>query len=269
MKKLFLLFVFVFSVVSANAQKVIITLSSGCQMTFAAGEVTGIEFEEAYTSTPSDPTDDGTYHNGHEYVDLGLPSGTKWASCNIGATSKEEAGDFYAWGETETKTSYSLDNYKYYASSTIVENGFEITKKGYTKYVHESGSLQYGYKGFYDNKTMLEPEDDVAYVKWGGKWRMPTREEQDELRTLCTWDWTRFNEIEGYKVTGPNGKYIFIPYVKGNYAYSLGAHYWSSSAYSSRPDLAYYLFISSSSIHWDVNGGRYQGQSVRAVLSAE
>ena len=133
--------------------------------------------------------------NGYEYVELGLPSGIKWATCNIGATKPEEYGGYYAWGETEEKSYYDWDTYKWC-------NG---TYNSLTKYCTDSGS------GRVDNKTVLDPEDDVAHIKWGGSWRMPTRDEIKELNDNCTWQWTTLNGVNGYRVTGPNGNSIFLP----------------------------------------------------------
>ena len=194
-----------------------------------------------------------TYLNGYEYVDLGLPSGVKWATFNVGATTPEEYGGYYAWGETEEKENYSWSTYKWC-------NGGENTM---TKYCIDSDY------GTVDNKTVLEPEDDVAHVKWGGSWRMPTKTEQDELRSKCTWQWTTLNGVNGYNVTGPNGNSIFLPaagcrngtgvYDRGNYGY-----YWSGSLYSIYGNSAYYLSFYDIYYDWYRND-RYYGQSVRPV----
>lgn len=158
-------------------------------------------------------TDDATYtavfavrpssgiEANHEWVDLGLPSCLKWATCNIGATKPEEAGNFYAWGETETKSSYSWATYKWC-------NGSENTL---TKYCNNAAN---GQDGFTDNKTTLEPEDDAAHVNWGGVWRMPTEGEYQELRDNCTWTWVENlngSGVNGYEVKGINGMSIFFP----------------------------------------------------------
>ena len=130
----------------------------------------------------------------HEYVDLGLS--VKWATCNMGASSPEEYGDYYAWGETETKSTYDWNTYKWCKGS---ENTL-------TKYCTDSDY------GTVDNKTVLDPEDDVAHVKWGGNWRMPTDAEIEELRENCIWKWTTQNGKNGYKVTSKkNGNSIFLP----------------------------------------------------------
>ncbi|MBR5532185.1 MAG: T9SS C-terminal target domain-containing protein, partial [Bacteroidales bacterium] len=127
-----------------------------------------------------------TSNTENEYVDLGLPSGIKWATCNVGANSPEDYGDYFAWGETEPKDYYDWSTYKYCNGS------YDIM----TKYFTDSDY------GTVDNKTTLELTDDAAHVNWGGNWRMPTKAEQDELRNTdnCTWEWTTLNGVEGYKV---------------------------------------------------------------------
>jgi hypothetical protein len=115
------------------------------------------------------------------YADLGLLSGTMWATCNVGASNPQEYGDFFAWGETQTKSKYDYDNYKYFNSTT-----YQITKYSLS-----------------DNKTELEAADDVARVKWGGKWTMPTAAQMTELVNQCYWVWTKnYNEsgVAGYIV---------------------------------------------------------------------
>lgn len=137
----------------------------------------------------------------HDFVDLGLPSGLKWATCNVGANSPEEYGDYFAWGETEPKDYYSYNNYKY-------GSGFEK----FTKYTIEE---EYSYNGNVDNKYILDPEDDAAYVNWGPGWRMPTEGDLRELNEKCDWEVTTINGICGYRVTGPNKKTIFLPAAGG------------------------------------------------------
>lgn len=131
------------------------------------------------------------------YVDLGLS--VKWATCNIGAKNPWECGDYYAWGETEIKLYHSA---------------------GYTPYPYDSycwSNYKFGDKDFIskytdmDGKTVLDKEDDVASVKLGSPWRMPTEAEFIELKEKCTWKWTKWYNMQGYKVVGPNGKYIFLP----------------------------------------------------------
>ena len=192
--------------------------------------------------------------NGHEWVDLGLPSGLKWATCNVGATTSEGSGDYFAWGETSPKVDYSWNTYKYC-------NGSSTTL---TKYNNKSNY------GTVDNKTSLDLIDDAARVNWGGSWRMPTRAEQDELREKCTWTWTTLNGIKGYKVTSKsNGNSIFLPaagYRNGTDVFPAGSYgvYWSSSLSSDGPFHAYFLDFYSDYVYWD-GYDRYYGHAVRAV----
>ena len=186
-------------------------------------------------------------------IDLGLPSGTKWANMNVGASASEDYGGYYVWGETEEKNDYSWSTYKWC-------NGSYNT---ITKYCTSSSY------GTVDNKTVLDPEDDVAHVKWGGSWRMPTLDEQKELLNNCTWKWTTQNGVNGYKVTGPNGNSIFLPAAGSRYgteAYNRGSvgFCWSSSLYSNYSYDAYYLYFHSSNYDWDY-GSRCCGYSVRPV----
>ena len=190
----------------------------------------------------------------HEAIDLGLPSGTKWANMNVGASTPEDYGGYYAWGEIEEKENYSWSTYKWC-------NGSDDTM---TKYCTSSSY------GTVDNQTVLDPEDDVAHVKWGGSWRMPTKAEQDELRNNCTWQWITQNGVNGYKVTGPNGNSIFLPaagYRYGTEVVSRGSfgYYWSSSLYSNLSNYAYYLYFNSGHHDWYNFGSRYYGRSVRPV----
>ena len=191
--------------------------------------------------------------NSHDWVDLGLPSGLKWATCNVGANAPEEYGDYFAWGEVEPKTTYDWSTYKWC-------NGSYDTQ---TKY------CTYSSYGTVDNKTVLDKEDDAAAVNWGGKWRMPTKAEQDELRQQCTWTWTSKSGVNGYQVTGPNGKSIFLPaagYRGGSSLYSVGGSgfYWSSSLGTGRPYDACRLRFLSDLVDWNYNS-RYYGFSVRPV----
>lgn len=165
--------------------------------------------------------DGGNKHKGHEYVDLGLPSGLKWATCNVGANSPEEYGDYFAWGEVEPKTTYNWRTYKYCDGTYINQ---------LTKYCTESS---YGKDGFTDNKIVLDLEDDAAIVNWGGAWRMPAHDEFSELKNNCTWIWITQNGVNGYKVTGPNGNSIFLPAAGGMDEDRLkkagsGGYYWSN-----------------------------------------
>lgn len=190
--------------------------------------------------------------DGHDYVDLGLPSGTLWASCNVGALYPEEYGGYYAWGETEEKSDYDWSTYKWCNGSST----------SMTKYCNNS------YYGTVDNKITLDPEDDVAHVKWGGNWRMPTKAELDELRNNCTRMWTTLNGVYGQKVTSKiNGNSIFMPAAGSRYGADLydsgsGDYYWLSSLHEYDSNCAYL----NSSFNYRYN--RYSGHSVRPVIGA-
>ena len=191
----------------------------------------------------------------HDYVDLGLPSGIKWATCNVGATTPEGYGDYFAWGETTPKNNYDWSTYKYCngSSSTL------------TKYNTNSSN------GTIDNKTTLDLSDDAARANWGGTWRMPTRAEQEELINNCTWTWSTRNGVRGYKVTSKtNGNSIFLPaagYRTGTSVYTVGSfgYYWSSSLYESIPNSAYGLYFYSDNVDWNNCYSRDYGHTVRAV----
>lgn len=189
---------------------------------------------------------DSEVSGGHGYVDLGLPSGVKWAVCNIGAESPEEYGDYYAWGETELKDTYTEGNSKWY--------GFSFR------------SLQN--QGVIDGDGNLTAAYDVAAVEWGGKWRMPTLRELQELMNECTWEWVWSSTVKGYAVSGPNGKAIFLPAAGYRYDSDLRnagscGHCWSSSASDDYYD-AYRLYFYSGSLDWYYRN-RYYGFSVRPV----
>ena len=194
-------------------------------------------------------------YNGHAYVDLGLS--VKWATCNVGATKPEEYGNYYAWGETTPKTTYSWSTYKWC-------NGSSTTM---TKYCTDSDY------GTVDNKTVLDKEDDAAAVNMGGSWRMPTKAEQDELQTKCTWTWTydyNGTGVAGRIVTSKtNGNSIFLPAAgyRGNsglkYVGSDG-NYWSSSLSTGYSYNACSLYFYSDGVYWS-NDGRCYGRSVRGV----
>ncbi|MBR2475037.1 MAG: hypothetical protein IKB57_00655 [Bacteroidaceae bacterium] len=202
-------------------------------------------------------------NNGHEYVDLGLS--VKWAACNIGATIPEEYGDYFAWGEISTKRYYYWDNYKYC-------NG---TNNSLTKYCSKTN---FGEFAFVDNKTTLDLSDDAARVNWGGSWRMPTAEEQEELMNEenCTWTWTSKNGVNGFKITSKkNGKFIFLPAAGHHYLGNLGdagysCEYWSSSLYLDEPQFSYFIrgeqdIYSKLEVYFLYTSSRYVGQPVRAV----
>lgn len=187
-----------------------------------------------------------------EAIDLGLS--VKWANHNVGASSPEGYGGYYAWGETKEKNDYDWDTYKWCSGSWNYM----------TKYSTNS------YDGSKDNKTILDPSDDVAHVKWGGSWRMPTRDEIKELVNNCTWKWTTYNGVNGQLVTGPNGNSIFLPaagYRDGTDLYNRGSdgYFWSATLDESFSGYAYsLLYYYDSSGYW-LYGGRCYGHTVRPV----
>lgn len=187
--------------------------------------------EQKYFSTLSDGM-----INGHQYVDLGLSSGLKWATCNVGADSPEDYGNYYAWGETETKAEYTEDN-----SVTYGQQLNDI-----------SGNAQY----------------DAAAANWGGSWRMPTRDEITELMYNCSWTPETQNGVDGFKVTGNNGNYIFIPasgYRDGSSSYIYGeCYYWSSTPHQYSNDYSYILYSDYEYQSEDMNY-RYRGLTIRPV----
>ena len=175
--------------------------------------------------------------NGHEYVDLGLS--VKWATCNVGASSPEDYGDYFAWGETSTKSSYDEDNSRTYKRSR------------------------------YNDDISGNANLDAARTLWGGSWRLPTKAEARELKDKCTWTRTTQGGTKGYKVTGPNGRSIFFPVAgcrDGSSPYFVGSGgcYWTSTPDESDADLAYGLYFDD----WDHVVGwsrRCEGLSIRPV----
>ena len=178
-------------------------------------------------------------HNGHEWVDLGLPSGLKWATCNVGASRPGDYGKYYAWGETTTKSIYTLDN---------------------------CASKDQSWGDIGGNSSR-----DAATASWGGDWRLPTKKEFEELREHCTWEWTTQNGHNGYKVTSKkNGQSIFLPAAGWRYdAYETcvgkDGYYWSSTPDEISADNACDLYFSEvyHFVDWDY---RFDGRSVRPVL---
>lgn len=187
-------------------------------------------------------------HNHPHLIDLGLPSGTKWACCNVGASVPEGYGGYYAWGETKEKSSYTQDTYKYY---------IDIDGDGYKDIYQNIGS------------NISGTSYDVAHMKWGGGWRMPTRDEIKELLNKCFWEWTSVNGINGRRVTGPNGNSIFLPAVgecsaRGlNYRDSYGV-YWFDTLCEGNSSCAYFLIFSSSTLG-SGSCSRSLGHAVRPV----
>lgn len=198
------------------------------------------EHQQSYAKQYGDGDEEQYYVytvNGYEFVDLGLPSGVKWATCNIGAESPNEYGNYYAWGETKTKSNYS------------------------------SGSVTYGKKiGDISGRTRY----DAAASSMGAPWRMPTKNDFDELKEYCVWEWASMGGKKGFKVTGPNDEYIFLPaagYKRGSslgYANQYG-YYWCSEPHGEFGDNAYDLYFNGNNVklHWN---NRNYGLTIRPVL---
>jgi len=206
-----------------------------------------------------------------EYVDLGLPSGTLWATCNIGASSPEEYGDYFAWGETsgynEGKSDFSWSTYTYCEGSDST----------LTKYCNDSN---YGYNGFTDTLTELELSDDAAYVNWGSSWRMPSIEQFNELidSVYTTAVWTTFNGVVGYQITsivsGYTDNSIFLPAAGCYNDTSLSIStwygcYWSRTLNTGLPNVAWFLDFWGGVIRSSVYDNRFSGRSVRPVRLSE
>ena len=194
---------------------------------------------------------------GHEYVDLGLPSGTLWAACNVGANKPEDYGNYYAWGETSTKSTYNWDTYNYAKGAN----------DKLTKYCNKSGS---GNNGFTDNLTTLQGSDDAATSNWGIGWQTPTAEQWEELLQNADNEWTTKNGVKGRLFTSKkNGQSVFLPaagrrwvselYYAGSYGY-----YWSRSLYADTSDRARRLYFSSDDCYLGYSY-RFIGFSVRPV----
>ncbi len=191
--------------------------------------------EKAYTSCPDE-------HHPH-IIDLGLPSGTKWACCNVGASKPEEYGDYFAWGETQTKEAYNWETY-------IHCDGTEET-------CHNLGS------------DIAGTEHDAARVIWKAPWKMPTKEQYQELVDNCTSEWTTQNYVYGRKFTGPNGGTIFLPTAGNRWnsdyynTVSMGC-YWSSTLAGNHSRYAWSLIFGWGNLYVHELGRDY-GNSVRPV----
>ncbi len=211
----------------------------GSSVQFTIADVDSISFTSPATAAA----------NGHEWVDLGLS--VKWATCNVGATKPEEYGNYYAWGETTTKATYSWNTY-----TLTTDGGSTFTKYNTT-----------------DGKTVLELADDAARANWGGAWRMPTDAEWTELLENCTRTWT--NDYNGTGVAGRivtskiNGNSIFLPAAGSRNDEDLGdagyyGRYWLSSFYSD-PYYAWDVYFYSDYVGRN-SYYRCYGLSVRPVL---
>ncbi len=197
----------------------------------------------------------------NQWVDLGLPSGTLWATCNIGATTPYGYGKYVAWGEIEEPIGlYDWTTYQYCMGS-----GQTLTKY--------CGDSSYGYNGFIDNLTTLESIDDAASANWGEGWRLPTKEEWQELYQNTTVSYITQGSVTGLLFTSSNGNSLVLPFAGcrwGSHIESVGYHgyYWSSSLFLDSPSCAWNFHIQygNSGVNYSE---RWNGYTVRAVRSAE
>lgn len=205
--------------------------------------------------------DNELYVNGHEYVDLGLPSGLKWATCNVGAEQSEDSGLYFAWGDTHGYSiqeghSFDWSNYKWSDGGST----------NLTKYntLSDFGSLV-------DEKYILDPEDDAATANWGEGWRMPTYQEAVELADNCDWVWVTINGVDGYRVSSKkNGNSIFLPaagetYSGHEYHVNSAGHYWYCTGNAGYPCYAGYLLFDKNEIIPGQSVHRSDGKTIRPV----
>jgi len=284
MKKLFLLLLLACQCALMNGQRLVVLEGASLK-----GDVNGdgnvnsvdvtaiynyiLNGDETYLST-SDVNGDGSVNSvdvtkvyniilglddggdDHESVDLGLPSGTLWATMNVGAAYPEGTGCYYAWAETEIKSNYNWDTYKWCKGIYSM-----------TKYCIND---DYGYCGYIDYNTIIDPEDDAATVNWGPNWCIPTEDQMDELIYYCTGEWTIINAVNGKLFTSKiNGKSIFLPacgYRNSSLTVDLGkgGMYWTSSLHNNYSNAAFGLVFYENSA-FTGNCGRSNGYCIRAV----
>lgn len=195
--------------------------------------------------------------NGHEWVDLGLPSGTLWATCNVGADKPEEFGNCFSWGETEPKGYYS-------------ERSYSLCNDSYDKIIKYCNNPKYGYNGFKDKYTELRSDDDAATVNWGSGWCTPTKEQWLELKQNTTNVWINQNGVNGRLLTAKNGRTLFLPAAGSRWNNDLICPdyygcYWSKTLEDIYPDACCLLFGPDERDLDLCSGNRCRGLSVRPV----
>lgn len=212
--------------------------------------VTTVVIRSFFGYSLSEP--DGTI-NGYDYADLGLPSGTLWATCNVSASRPDEDGCYFSWADviqhSDSSWDYRWENTPYCPNMSI---------DTWSKY---NGS---------DGRSVLDTEDDAAAVAWGDPWRMPTLDEVRELIDKCRWKWKKVNGMNGYIVVGPNGHSIFLPASGCRFSTNIdndstAGYYWSGSLNTDNPYGAYDIYFNQYEIEWGSYFARYYGQSVRPV----
>ena len=204
-----------------------------------------------------------------DYIDLGLPSGTLWATCNLGASKPEDYGSYFAWGETHTKDLYDWDTYKH-VYVDIEYEGFVSSKL--TKYCTMSDD---GYNGFADNLTMLQDSDDPATARRGYGWLTPSKAQWEELINHTTYQWTTKNGVKGCLLTSKkNRQTLFLPAAGTRFEDELShpgldGGYWSRSLNTDFPWDAWACGIDSGECGIGYCANRYLGLSVRPVFSSQ
>ena len=204
-------------------------------------------------------TNENNNSNGHVYVDLGLPSGTQWATCNVGANKPEDCGDYFAWGETEPKN----PNESYYWPL------YKFAKDNRDKLTKYCSRTDHGYNGFTDHVIILQPDDDVAAQMWGDGWCMPTNEQWEELINNTTYKWTKQGGVDGLLFSA-NKKTLFLPIGglrnKKELVYNTDeGYYWSSSLNTNYPNFAFGFYFRMDKTYVYIYS-RYYGFLVRPVL---
>lgn len=200
------------------------------------------------------PQPNSSKHNNaqNDRVDLGLPSGILWATCNIGAASPTETGEYVAWGEKESKGVYGWETYK-------------LCRGSYSSIIKYTNT---------DGKSILDSQDDIATSKLGGEWRIPTKEEMEELVEECKWEWKNQNGMSGWKVTGKNGNSIFLPAAGAASAYRIAGvnelgRYWTATRDESDYSAFNLRFNNGRGTIAVVDDTRFYGRSVRPVFGAK
>ncbi len=205
----------------------------------------------ALTGCMPEGVESGSTAIGMGAVDLGLS--VRWANCNVGAESPEEYGGYYSWGETEEKSSYFWEDYMY------------IDSTNYDGWCDEDEMEHIGYE-------ISNTSYDVAHVKWGNGWRMPTESEFDELVNDCSWEWTKVKGVGGYRITGPNGNSIFLPAASyraedwdGKDGEGIYGFYWSSNLYGGDYSCAYGVLFEYYRADGEVNEDLYFEEQERCL----
>ena len=251
--------IFVICQVSAFGQKkyeMVVEKTDGTEITVNVEDIVRTFFRERTDGAGNDDAGETTCpdSNHPHWIDLGLPSGTKWACCNVGASAPEQYGDYYAWGETSPKSVYNEVSYSYFTGQDTDGDGWIDTNFSVVNIGSDIAGTQY----------------DAATANWGSPWCMPSLAQIKELKESCTSTWTTQNGVNGRKFVGPNGGAVFLPaagyrwdgevYYAGSYGY-----YWSSTLNESNPSNAYYPYFHSGVAYWSNGPRRFSGHTVRPV----